>query len=177
MPLLSRRPRQPRPPADVLTGLDLRPHERVLAWASGVDGEWYVGTALALYLPTDADAHRRLPWEEVERADWDGDADRLSVVEVADWGQPERTTVARIEEPGRLLELLRERITKSIVCSVYARVRGRAGLSVIGRRSPAGDGTVSWSYVLSAGLDPADPDVDRIAQETLATAQREMAGL
>jgi hypothetical protein len=172
-----RRSPQPRPPAAVTSNLDLRPHERILAWACGSSGEWYVGTNLALHLPDPAGGYRRLGWEDVERAHWQRDSDRLAIVEVADWNEPERTTVVSVTEPGRLLELLRERVTKSVVCTMYARVRGRAGLSVVGRRSPAGTGPITWSYVLSAGLDPADPDVVRVAGTTLAEAQAELAGL
>jgi len=149
----------------------------VLAWASGASGEWYVGTNLALHLPDETGNHRRLGWEEVERADWHRDDDRLAIVEVADWGTPERTTVVRVDEPGHLLELLRERVTKSVVCSLYSRVRGTAGLNVVGRRSPSGTGPVSWSYILGAGLAPADPSVARVAAQTMAHARREVEGL
>jgi hypothetical protein len=113
----------------------------------------------------------------VERADWQRDSDRLAIVEVADWGEPEHTTVVRIDDPGHLLELLRERVTKSVVCSVYSRVRGSAGVTIVGRRSPSGDGPVTWSYVLSSGLDPRDPAVVRVAEATLAQARRELDGL
>lgn len=171
------RRRRTGPPATVLATLDLRPGERALAWATGSAGEWYVGSNLALHLPGADGVHRRLGWEEVERADWNRDTDRLAIVEVAEWGQPERTTVVHVDEPGHLLELLRERVTKSVVCSVYSRVHGSAGLSVVGRRPPSGHGPVAWTYVLSAGLDPADPRVVRVADATLELARRELAGL
>lgn len=161
----------------MVSALDLRRGERVLAWATGVSGEWYVGTNLALHLPTEAGPPRRLGWEEVERADWQRDTDRLAIVEVAGWGSPERTTVVSVDDAGRLLELLRERVTKSVVCSVFSRVRGAFGLSVVGRRSPSGAGPVTWSYVLSPGLDPRDPAVVRIAEQTMARARREVEGL
>ena len=100
-----------------MDSLDLHRGERPLAWATGTTGEWYVGSNLALHLPDAAGGHRRLGWEQVERADWQRDTDRLAIVEVAGAGQPERTTVVHIDEPGQLLELLRERVTKSVVCS------------------------------------------------------------
>lgn len=171
------RRRRKTPPAELVASLELAPGERPLAWATGFGGEWYVGSTLALYLPDGTAGYRRLPWQDIERADWQRDSDRLAVVEVTDLGAPERTTVLRIDEPGRLLELLRERVTKSVVCSIYSRVRGTAGLSVIGRRSPAGGGPVTWSYVLSPGLRPDDPDVVRVADATLAQAERELDGL
>lgn len=165
------------PPSDVVTALDLGRGERVLAWATGASGEWYVGTNLALHLPAESGRHRRLGWEEVERADWQRDTDRLAIVEVADGGSPTRMTVVEVDDPGHLLELLRERVTKSVVCTLFSRVRGSAGLSVVGRRSPSGLGPVAWSYVLSAGLDPADPAVTRVAAQTIARARREVEGL
>jgi len=170
------RRRRPSPPTDLVDVLDLRAGERILAWATGGSGEWYVGSNLALYLPAGAGT-RRLGWEEIERADWQRDSDRLAIVEVEEWGAPEHTTVIHIDDPGHLLELLRERVTKSVACTVYARVRGSAGLSIVGRRSPSGQGPVTWSYVLSPGLDPADPTVVRTAQATLDRARRELDGL
>jgi hypothetical protein len=169
--------RKTEPPADLVGKLHLHPGERLLAWAKGFDGEWYLGSDLALHLPDAAGGPRRLGWEQIERADWQRDSDQLAIVEVTQWGEPAPTTVVRIDEPGHLLELLRERVTKSVVCSVYSRVRGSAGLNIVGRRSPSGKGTVVWSYVLSPGLDPNDPDVVRVAEVTLEQAQRELEGL
>jgi hypothetical protein len=165
-----------RLPTDVASALDLHPGERALAWANGPSGEWYVGTDLAIHLPAQH-GYRRLGWEDVERAEWHHDSDKLAIVEVADWGEPERTTVVEVTEPGRLLELLRERVTKSVVCTVYSRVRGKAGLSVVGRRSPSGRGPTTWSYVLSVGLDPADPQVEEVAARALADARHELEDL
>lgn len=168
--------RRLRLPADVRGRLDLEPGERTLAWATDRDGRWYVGTDRALHL-ADGDGFRRLGWEQVERADWQREEGRLAVVEVADWGAPEPRTVIAVDDPGQLLDLLRERVTKSVVATVYARVRGRSGLSVIGRRSPVGSGPIVWSYLLAAGLDPEDPEVVEVARQTLAEAERELAGL
>jgi hypothetical protein len=120
----------------------------VLAWAGGASGEWYVGTNLALHLPDETGNHRRLGWEEVERADWQRDSDRLAIVEVADWGTPERTTVVRVDEPGHLLELLRERVTKSVACSLHSPVRGTAGLNVVGRR-----GSPGWTRTINNSVN------------------------
>ena len=95
---------------------------------------------------------------------------------MAGWGERERVTLVQVAEPGRLLELLRERVTKSVVYTSYAPVRRRAGLRVVGRRSPSGTGPIVWSYLLSPGLDPADPDVDQVAEEALAKARGEVEG-
>ena len=165
-----------RLPSDVRDLLSLERGERALAWANDRSGRWYVGTDRALHLE-NGNGFRRIGWEQVERADWQRDTSTLVVVEVSPWGEPEPRTDIEVDDPGLLLELLRERVTKSVVVSVFARVRGRAGLSVVGRRSPVGDGPIVWSYLLAAGLDPADPDVVEVAERTLQDAEREFAGL
>src|SRR5690242_10202444 len=93
-----------KPPKDVTSELVLRPHERVLAALRSTSGEWYVGTNLALHIPTGVEgAYRRVSWEDVERAEWNRDSDRLAIAEVAPWGRPERVTTLEVETPGRLL--------------------------------------------------------------------------
>lgn len=163
-------------PADVAARLELASGERPLAWALGTQGQWYVGTDRALHL-TDGERFRKVVWEEIERADWQSEAGRLVVIEVASWGEPEARMEVTVEEPGRLLELLRERVTRSVVINMYAPVHGRRGLSVVGRRSPAADGQVTWSYLLAEGLDPDDPTVHEVAARTLSAAEAELAGL
>lgn len=163
-------------PSEVVTGLDLHPGERPLAWASGRAERWLVGTATALHLDAP-EGRRRLGWEEIERAEWSHDSDTLAVVEVTGWGLPERRTEFALVDPGQLLELLRERVTKSVVLTVFAPVHGRRGINVVGRRSPTGTGEIQWSYVLAEGLDPDDPYVAEVAERTLAEAQAELAFL
>ena len=165
-----------RLPSDVRAQLPLDHHERALAWANDRSGRWYVGTDRALHL-ANGDGFRRIGWEQVERADWQRDTSTLSVVEVSPWGEPEPRTDIEVDDPGQLLELLRERVTKSVVVTIFARVRGRAGLSVVGRRSPVGDGPIVWSYLLAEGLDPTDPEVVDVAERTLQEAEQELAGL
>ncbi|MGI8577632.1 MAG: hypothetical protein ACR2KG_06875 [Nocardioidaceae bacterium] len=163
-------------PSVVAAQLVLEPGERPLAWASGAHGEWYVGTDRAIHLPAGS-GYRSLRWERIARADWRSDADELAIVEVAEWGRCEPRTQLWVADPGRLLELLRERVTKSVVCTVFASVQGRRGLSVVGRRSPIGNRPVVWCYVLSEGLDPSDPLVVETAERTLAQARAELFGL
>ncbi len=173
---LRKPPRRTRLPAAVHDGLQLDRGERPLAWAVDTAGRWYVGTDRALHLP-DGDGFRRLGWEQIERADWHHDDERLALVEVTEWGEPERRDEITVSDPGQLLELLRERVTKSVLTTVFARVRGCSGLSVVARRSPVGAGPVVWSYVLAAGLDPDDPEVSEVAERTLRQASAELADL
>ena len=87
---------------------------RPLAWAETSDARWCVGTHAALHL-TGPDSTTRLGWEQIERADWDRDTLLLTVVEAVGWGEPETAVQVPISEPGMLLELVRERITKSVL--------------------------------------------------------------
>ena len=170
------RSRRLKLPRAVAARLDLERGERPLAWATDSFGAWYVGTDRAVYLPV-SDGFSRLGWERVERAEWHQDTDRLAIVEVADWGEPEGRIEIAVSDPGQLLELLRERVTKSVVTTVYAPVRGRSGLNVVARRSPVGSGPIVWSYVLADGLDPNDPDVVEVAGRTLREAEAELGWL
>ncbi|MGH3507791.1 MAG: hypothetical protein ACRDO2_11365, partial [Nocardioidaceae bacterium] len=101
----------------------------------------------------------------------------LAVVELGGWGEAETRTQIPVAEPGRLLELLRERVTKSVVSSTYTRLEGRRGVTVVARRSPTGRGPLTWSFVLSKGLDPADPHIERLIQRARDVAERELGDL
>ena len=155
--------RRARP--DVAVG----PGEKVLAWAESTSGEVVAGTRDALYVPG-----ARVTWEQVEAADWDRDTSVLRVSEVGSWGavRPEHTFT--IDEPGRLLELVRERVTASVVLVRHVPVQGRLGVRVIARRAPRGDQPVQWVYEYDEGIDPDDPLVAMAAEEALATAREEV---
>jgi hypothetical protein len=165
-----------RPPAAVVAELGLVPGERLLAWAVDREGRWHLGSDRSLHI-ADAAGHRRLGWEQIERAEWVGDEGRLTVVETADWGRAERRHEIALAEPGELVALLRERVTRSVLTTAYAQVRGRAGIRIVARRSPASDGPVQWSYVLAEGLDPADPEVTDVAERLQRAVASELAGL
>lgn len=144
--------------------------ERLLAWATTVDGDPVGGTRDALYLPGGA----RVAWEQVESADWDVDGEVLRVVEVGTWGRerPEHEWV--VPEPRRLLELVRERVTASVVLQRHVPLTGSRGVRVIARRAPSGRGEISWVYEFDRGIDPTDPFVFQAAEEALAEARREV---
>ncbi len=143
--------------------------ESVLAWAETDDGRVIGGTRDAIYLDGV-----RLPWEEVEAADWDRESDRFRLSEVGSWGEPRREYVFTIKEPGRLLELVRERVTASVVLQWHVAVTDRRGLRVIARRPPRGDRPVRWLYEYDEGVDPDDPSVRAVAEAALRDAQAEV---
>lgn len=162
-----------RPPIRVERG------ERLLAHAPSADGH-VGGTRDALYVvrrlgtALAVDETVRIPWEEVQAADWDKDASTLRVTEVGSWGEQRPEHQFTLDDPGLLLQLVRERITASIVLQRHVPVDGRRGMRVIARRAPRGDRPVQWIYEYDEGVDPADPDVRRAAEEALAAAQAEV---
>jgi hypothetical protein len=143
--------------------------ESVLAWAEAADGTVVAGSRDALYL-----GGVRLPWEKVEAADWDRDEDRLRVSEVGTWGESRVEHELTFDDPGRLLELVRERVTASVVLQRHVPVHGRRGVRVIARRAPRGDQPVAWFYEYDEGVDPADPAVREAAQAALRGAREEL---
>jgi hypothetical protein len=152
--------RRARPPVEVAAG------EKTLAWATSTAGA-VAGTGAALYLPDG----RRVPWEQVEGADWDLDSETLEVREVGAWGEPRPAHSLMLTDPGRLLELVRERVTASVVLQRHVPVQGRRGVRVIARRAPAGAREVTWFFEYDEGVDPDDPFVEHAAQEALTAAR------
>jgi hypothetical protein len=150
------------------------PGERLLAWTALGDDEWLAGTRDALYLPVG-----RVPWEQIEAADWDRDEGRLRVSEVGTWGEQRPVHTFAIPDSSardahRLLQLLRERVTASVLISRHVPVSGRRGVRVVARRAPSGRSPVTWVYEYDAGIDPADPFVRAAAETALAAAKSDV---
>ena len=157
------RPRAARPRVDV------GPGERLLAWAETGDGAVVLaGTRDAVYLDGT-----RVPWEQVEAADWDSDAGMFRLSEVGTWGEQRREHTFSLGEPGRFLVLVRERVTASVVLQRHVPVRGAAGVRVIARRAPRG-GPIAWFLDYDQGLDPSDPEVRALTEAALASARGEV---
>jgi len=165
-------------PAEVVAAASLARGERVLAGAGATDGTWLFGTREALVVvPSPAGGEpveTRIPWEQVERADWDREEDRLVVSQVGEFGRVRPQHAFNVPDPGLFLELVRERVTASVVLQRRVLTAGNRGLMVIGRRPPAGDGEVSWAYQFDAGVDPEDPEVMARAEAGLRAAQAEL---
>ena len=143
---------------------------RPLSSALSADGTWLVGTRASLALVRD-DVVRVLPWETIERADWDSETMHLRVQELVDFGRPVVATTFELPEPGSLPTLVRERVTASIVVQQRVDLARRRGFTVVGRRSPASDGPISWAFELDAGVDPEDPAVRAATDAALRQAQ------
>ena len=144
------------------------PGERLLAWAETADGTLVGGTRDAFYAP------ERVPWEQVEAADWDRDAATLRISEVGAWGAARPEHVYDIADPGRLVQLIRERVTASVVYQRHVPIDGRRGLRVIARRAPGRDDGITWVYEYDEGVDPEDPFVRLAAGQALDAARNEV---
>ena len=164
---LSRTPRTPRPDVELQRG------EKLLAWAEGTDGTVVAGSQDALHLLAGP-AVRRIPWEQVEAASWDAAAGSLRVSEVGTWGEERPEHVVALDEPGRVLELVRERVTASIVLQRHVDLGGRRGMRVIARRAPRGAAKVFWVFEYDEGVDASDPAVVTAAREALEDAKRDV---
>ncbi|SEC86077.1 hypothetical protein SAMN04489844_3134 [Nocardioides exalbidus] len=149
------------------------PGERVLAATTAGDGTVLAGTRDAFYVVADGET-TRVPWEQVEAAHWDRDTDVFTLSEVGSWGEQRPVHSVTLDEPGRLLELVRERVTASIVLQRHVTVGGRRGLRVIARRAPSGAGAVQWVNEYDEGVDPDDPAVRAAAREALELMQRDV---
>jgi hypothetical protein len=171
-------------PADVLHRAGLASDDNVLAAAPAKDGSWLLGTRQALVVVPPQGVERsetgppgpaaRVPWEQVERADWDRETERFRVSEVGRFGEVRPEYSFRMENPALLLQLVRERVTASVVLQRRVAVYGSQGLSVIGRRAPSGDGEITWAYEFDGGVDPADPFVMEAAERGLREAEEEL---
>ncbi len=148
--------------------LPVGPGERLLAWAETTDGVVIGGTRDAFYAP------ERVPWEQVEAADWDRDTTTLRLSEVGSWGSARPEHLYDVAEPGRLVQLIRERVTASVVYQRHVPIDGRRGLRVIARRAPGVAGDISWVYEYDEGVDPDDPFVRLAAGQALSAARDEV---
>jgi hypothetical protein len=175
-------------PADVVERADLR-GEKVLAHAAARDGTWLLGTREALIVvgpfdklrnrPADKLRNRpaeaiRLPWQDIETADWDRDEELLRVAEVGTFGQSRPVHLFTLPEPGLLLQMIRERVTASVLLQRRVVVSGKRGLMVVARRPPTGRGEITWAYEFDEDVDPDDPAVREAAARGLRSAQDEL---
>ncbi len=160
-----------RPPRVVVTRAGLSRGEKVLAFTQSGE-QWVLGTRSAV-LVVGPDVVRRIPWEQVESAGWDSDESVLGFSEVGEWGQPRPEHRFPLAEPGRLLELMRERVTASVVLQRRVLVEGKRGFNINARRSPTG-GPVSWFVEYDEGVNPEGVVVRDLAGRALDEARSEL---
>lgn len=151
--------RTPRAPGTVA----LADGERVLVEVTAVDGTVVVGTDRALHLG----AGQALGWHQIDRARWLGDDSALEVVSLPSGSSPAQTYRVAVPEPGRLPELVRERVTSTIVVSERVLLAGRASARIVARRVPGADG-VRWSVLYEDSVSATEPGVQAAAHDAVA---------
>jgi len=149
-------------PAD-FTGT-LLPDEHVLGVAELADGGQLVATSFGLWLP-DGDGVRRIGWHLISKATWGQGS--LSVVEAVETGSVADVVLLsdgparrlRLDQPGKLPQIVHTRVTDSIKSSHHRDLPGGGAWFV--QRSVAGqDGIVLQVR--------ADPGTDQDAVRSLA---------
>lgn len=152
--------------------LDLEQGERVLASGRAASGEPVVATDRRLYVP-EAGKFRPIAWDGVEKASWSTDEDALFVTETAVAGDRPRQHRIGLEGDGRLLDVIREQVTASVVISRHVPVDARRGVRVTGRRRSAGDG-LRWVVTPDAGVDVTDAKVRSRVDAAVAAVRAEV---
>ncbi len=160
-------------PPEVLGRAGLTRGERPLAHAATPDGSWLIGTRDALVIVEPVET-LRVPWEQVETADWDREEERLRVAEVGEFGQVRPVHTFTVTDPGLLLQMVRERVTASVLIQRRVSLGGKRGLTVIARRPPRGTGEITWACEYDVGVDPEDPVVSEAAETAIRDAQDEL---
>ncbi len=96
------------------------------------------------------------------------------MTEVGRFGEERAVHVLGLEDAGRLLQLVRERVTASIALQRHVPVGDRKSVRVLARQAPGRRGELAWFVEYDAGLDPADPAVDTVVQAALAAARADI---
>jgi hypothetical protein len=150
-------------------GVVLENGERALASAASAAGS-VVATDRRLLVPT-ADGYHSIGWDRVDRAAWDGDAEVLVVAESAPLGSPRRDHRLRVEDPRRLLDVVREQVTASVVLTRHVPIDGSLGVRVTGRRRRDG---IAWLVAVDDGLRLEDPAIRRLVDAAVASVRAEV---
>ncbi|HZY28483.1 MAG: hypothetical protein ACRDVO_13440 [Jiangellaceae bacterium] len=150
-------------------GVVLENGERALASAASAAGS-VVATDRRLLVPT-ADGYHSIGWDRVDRAAWDGDAEVLVVAESAPLGSPRRDHRLRVEDPRRLLDVVREQVTASVVLTRHVPIDGSLGVRVTGRRRRDG---ITWLVAVDEGLRLEDPAIRRLVDAAVASVRAEV---
>ena len=150
-------------------GVVLENGERALASAASAAGS-VVATDRRLLVPT-ADGYHSIGWDRVDRAAWDGDAEVLVVAESAPLGSPRRDHRLRVEDPRRLLDVVREQVTASVVLTRHVPIDGSLGVRVTVRRRRDG---IAWLVAVDEGLRLEDPAIRRLVDAAVASVRAEV---
>ena len=147
----------------MLDRLDLRPKEKVLAWAEDDDGRAIVASETALHLQRTPPEYSRFGWEQIEHVSYDAGVMAVTL------GPEHASDTLRVPvgDAPRLPVVVRDRVTSSVLIDRFVPLRGDAGVRIVGRRPV--DGSVVWR----AHLDPVLAD-DTAARDAATRAESEV---
>jgi hypothetical protein len=142
--------------------LPLEHGERVLTWGRVAGGGIAAATDVGLRIrPGDNGEPALHRWHEITRATW---GDGHLVVEDTDRGGASY----RLTEPRGVPPAVREHVNATLVVSEHHRF-GEAGVRVVARRNLR-SGTLVWSAVYDAGVEPDEQLTQRV-EELMAAAR------
>ncbi len=150
------------------------PGEKTLAAAKAADGErWLLGTRRALSVVSATAEPVTHAWDQIQSSDWNADEHTLRLSLIGTFGEPRERASYVLVEPDLLLQLVRERITASIVFQRHVPVEAKSGFRVIARRNPAG-GPITWMCDFDPGIEPDAPGMPERVETALAQARMEI---
>lgn len=139
--------------------LGLRRAEKVLAAAVDGTGRWWVATRAGLLLAPAEGSVRRLPWEQIEHAEWDRDSSTFTLVESGPSQPGLPATTAVFERADHLLEVVRDLVSSTVVLVRQMPLPSVGGDALVTVRRRIADGELLLHVSYGAGLDPNDPAV------------------
>lgn len=166
-----------RPPDDV-RAVKLNPGERVLAWASiaadgAADAIRVLATDRCLRVLTDPpQTLTSLFWHDIVHAVWEADASTL-IVEAS--GADGRVSTERfsLDPAGAVPEVVRERVSASIIMVRHVPLDGPRGARLVARRVH-GTSDIVWQVHPDAGIQLQHSDYRQTVQRQLAELRRSL---
>lgn len=153
--------------------VQLEPGDHIVTWSRTptVDGSAYlVATQRALYFD-DHFGHGRIPWDAIVKANWDEPMLQL-VIQPNGAGTPQVVQV-QLDEEGQLPTTVRERVTASILLTERVLLEGNKGALLVARKN-SDTGAIRWNVVFDSGLDPANPELRRRADDMVAALSTQL---
>jgi hypothetical protein len=152
----------------------------LLAWELTDDRRYCIASAGLLSLsssdPSSPD-WRHIGWQQIERGGYDSGTDSLHW-QLYDAAADERV---RLEKPGRLPEVFRDRVAASIAVEQFIAVEGarkvkgvEPGVIISGRRDLSRpESAIEWRASLPRGLDWDTPGLRDLAEDAIARLSSE----
>jgi hypothetical protein len=168
-------PRLTRPgrtAAAIRAGAPIARGERVLGLTRGPGGTTAAATVHAIYLRRGlSGSWSRLGWDEVGRVGWDEDTRVLTLTRLRGDGPP--CMAVSLPRRSALPELVRERVTWTVLASVPVLSRGQVCGRLSARRSP-GDDRIRWVLTLAGSAASDDPGLHARVPGAIAELEAEL---